>query len=241
MLRLILTCEHGGNQIPASYKPLFREHEEVLQTHRGYDIGALELFNTMKPVADVSYYSETSRLLVELNRSLHHAKLFSEFTQDLGPVEKERLLAKHYTPYREQVEQMVADFISAGRRMLHIAVHTFTPVLDGEERKADVGLLYDPKRPHEQTYCKEWKSALNQADKDLLVRFNYPYLGISDGLPTHLRRKFGPDEYVGIELEVNQRFALEGGERWQRLQNLLATTLEEMLLRNRALLTERTN
>lgn len=239
MLRLLLTCEHGGNKVPLSYRPLFREHEEVLETHRGYDIGALELFTTMKSVADVSFFSETSRLLVELNRSVHHAKVFSEFSQVLGPVEKERLLAKHYTPYREEVEQMVADFVSAGRRILHVAVHTFTPELDGEERKADIGLLYDPKRPHEQAYCKEWKSALNNADKTLMVRFNYPYLGISDGFPTYLRRKFGPDDYVGIELEVNQKFALEGGERWQQLQSLLTSTLEELLLRNRAVLTER--
>ncbi len=238
MLRLILTCEHGGNQIPPSYKPLFRDHEEVLQTHRGYDIGALELFNAMKPVADVSYYAETSRLLVELNRSLHHDKLFSEFSQVLGPMEKERLLAKHYTPYRQQLEEMIADFVSAGRRILHVAVHTFTPVLDGEERKADIGLLYDPKRPYEQAYSREWKKALNQADNELLVRFNYPYLGISDGLPTYLRRKFGPKDYVGIELEVNQKYPQEGGQRWQQLQALLASTLEEVLLHNRAKLNE---
>lgn len=238
MLRLLLTCEHGGNLIPSAYAPLFHGQEDVLKTHQGYDIGALELYQTMKPIADVGFYAETSRLLVELNRSLHHARLFSEFTQVLPPAEKERLLEKHYKPYREQVEQMVSDFVSAGRRMLHVAVHTFTPVLDGDERQADIGLLYDPKRKHEQAYSKEWKAALNKADKELLVRFNYPYLGISDGFPTYLRRKFTADEYVGIELEVNQKFPQQGGARWQEIQALLATTLQEVVLRNRALLSE---
>ncbi|WP_299708757.1 N-formylglutamate amidohydrolase [uncultured Pontibacter sp.] len=234
MLRLLLTCEHGGNLIPPAYAPLFHGHEDVLETHRGYDIGALELFNSIKPVADVSFYAETSRLLVELNRSANHAKLFSEFSNELPKSEKDRLLERHYKPYREQVEQMVQDFVSAGRRLLHIAVHTFTPVLEGEERKADIGLLYDPKRPHEQAYSKQWKAALNRADKDLVVRFNYPYLGISDGFPTYLRRKFTANEYVGIELEVNQRFPLDGGEKWQKLQALLAGTLQELVIRNRA-------
>lgn len=238
MLKLILTCEHGGNRVAPSYMPLFRGHEAVLHTHRGYDIGALELFNTLKPVADVCYFSETSRLLVELNRSLHHDKVFSEFSDVLGPLEKERLLARHYTPYRNQVEEMIRDFVSGGRRILHVAVHTFTPELDGEERKADIGLLYDPKRPHEQAYSKEWKAALAAGDKTLLVRFNYPYLGIADGFPTYLRRKFGPNEYVGIELEVNQKFALNGGERWQAVQSLLAATLQQVVLRNNALLTD---
>jgi predicted N-formylglutamate amidohydrolase len=234
MLRLLLTCEHGGNLIPPAYAPLFHGHEDVLETHRGYDIGALELFNTMKPIADVSFYSETSRLLVELNRSVNHGKLFSEFSSVLPQSEKDRLLKRHYQPYREQVEQMVQDFVSAGRRLLHVSVHSFTPVLEGEERKADIGLLYDPKRPYEQAYCKQWKAALNRADKDLLVRFNYPYLGISDGLPTYLRRKFKATEYVGIELEVNQRFPLEGGDTWNRLQALLTSTLQELVISNRA-------
>lgn len=234
MLRLLLTCEHGGNLIPPAYAPLFKGHEEVLQTHQGYDIGALELFNTIKPVADVSFYAETSRLLVELNRSVNHAKLFSEYSNELPQSEKNRLMERHYKPYRDQVEHMVQDFVSAGRRLLHVAVHTFTPVLDGEERKADVGLLYDPKRRHEQAYCKQWKAALNKADKELLVRFNYPYLGISDGFPTYLRRRFSAEEYVGIELEVNQKIPLEGGEKWQKLQTLLANTLQDLVLRNRA-------
>ncbi|GGF99612.1 N-formylglutamate amidohydrolase [Pontibacter amylolyticus] len=240
MLRLLLTCEHGGNLIPAAYAPLFQGHEEILNTHQGSDIGALELYNTLKPIADVGFYAETSRLLVELNRSLHHAKLFSSYTQVLPPAEKERLLEKHYKPYREQVEQMVSDFVSAGRGVLHVAVHTFTPVLNGEERQADIGLLYDPKRKHEQAFSKDWKAALNKADKDLLVRFNYPYLGISDGFPTYLRRKFTANEYVGIELEVNQKFPQQGGARWQELQMLLARTLQELVSRNGALFSKHT-
>ncbi|PKV75582.1 N-formylglutamate amidohydrolase [Pontibacter ramchanderi] len=235
MLRLLLTCEHGGNLIPAAYAPLFQGHGEILNTHQGYDIGALDLYHTLRPLADVGFYSETSRLLVELNRSLHHARLFSAYTQVLPPAEKERLLDKHYKPYREQVEQMVSDFVSAGRRVLHVAVHTFTPVLDGEERKADIGLLYNPKRKHEQAYSRKWKAALNKADKDLLVRFNYPYLGIADGFPTYLRRKFKADEYIGIELEVNQKFAQEGGDRWQHIRSLLADTLEQVTMHEKAL------
>ncbi|MBX0334702.1 N-formylglutamate amidohydrolase [Pontibacter sp. HSC-14F20] len=235
MLRLLLTCEHGGNLIPSAYAPLFQGQQEVLKTHRGYDIGALELYNTLRPVADIGFYSETSRLLVELNRSLHHAKLFSEFTQVLPPAEKERLLEKHFKPYREQVEQLIADFVSAGRRVLHVAVHTFTPVRDGEERKADIGLLYDPKRKHEQAFSRQWKVALNKADNELLVRFNYPYLGIADGFPTYLRRKFTADAYVGIELEVNQKFPQQGDPRWQEIQTLLAGTLQELVAQNSTL------
>ena len=37
----IITCEHGGNRIPAPYRRLFREQSALLDSHRGYDPGSL--------------------------------------------------------------------------------------------------------------------------------------------------------------------------------------------------------
>jgi predicted N-formylglutamate amidohydrolase len=229
MLRLLLTCEHGGNYIPATYATLFEKHQELLASHQGYDIGAKELFLELKDLAQTSFCADTSRLLVEMNRSLHHKKLFSDITKELPESEKQKILQEHYFPYREKVEDMVQDFIMAGRRVLHIAVHTFTPVLNGQERQGDIGLLYDPKRCGEQTFCRAWKKKLQQLDPDLLVRYNYPYLGISDGFPTYLRRKFTDQQYIGIELEVNQKFAEGEKQQWQRVQHLLKESLEQVL------------
>lgn len=216
--------------MPPAYEALFNGQEDILQTHRGYDIGALDLYQSLRPVADVGFYSETTRLLVELNRSIGHPKLFSEFSSMLPEKDRQRLLRQHYLPYREEVEQMVQDFVSAGRQVLHLSVHTFTPVLDGEERQADIGLLYDPKRKQERAFSREWKAALLRQDKKLLVRFNYPYLGIADGLTSYMRRKFTADQYVGIELEVNQKYQEHHPERWHQLKQLLSDTLKVLLL-----------
>ncbi len=229
MLRLLLTCEHGGNNVPAAYTHLFEDHLETLTSHEGYDIGAKELFQELESLSHKSFCAETTRLLVELNRSLHHKKLFSAITQELTPEEKENILKEHYQPYRERVENLVHDFVMAGRQVLHIAVHTFTPVFHGEERKGDIGLLYDSKRGEEQRFCRAWKQQLNELDPELYVRFNYPYLGISDGFPTYLRRKFTDAQYIGIELEVNQKFALGDPQQWRQLQKLIRTSLEQVL------------
>lgn len=229
MLKLLLTCEHAGNQVPAAYKETFQGHEDLLNSHKGYDIGALELYNALLPLASKGYYDETTRLLIELNRSLHHSKLFSSVTRQLNDDEKSAIIKTHYEPYREQVEHFIHDFVMAGRQVLHIAVHTFTPVLDGEERDADIGLLYDPKRKAEQSFSKLWKQELQKQNESLMVRYNYPYLGIADGFTTFLRRKFKGEEYIGIELEVNQKFALGNTEKWQEvisdIKEALATTL----------------
>lgn len=233
MIKLLLTCEHGGNQIPIAYQSLFQGHQEVLNSHQGYDIGALELFNELKDIADISFYSETSRLLVELNRSLHHKKLFSEYTKHLADSDKNAILKNYYFSYRDKVEQLINDFVMAGRRVLHIAIHSFTPELNGEVRKTDIGLLYDPKRKEEQAFCREWRQVLFNYNPEFIVRNNYPYLGVADGFPTYLRKRFKDGEYLGIEVEVNQKFPLARDQKWDDLKESLRYSLNKVFERKR--------
>lgn len=229
MLKLLLTCEHAGNKVPAAYTDNFHGYEDLLNSHQGYDIGAYELYNALLPLASKGFYDETTRLLIELNRSLHHPKLFSPITRKLSDEEKSSIIKTYYQPYRDQVEHFIHDFVMAGRQVLHIAVHTFTPEINGEERDADIGLLYDPKRKAEQAFCKQWKQELQKQNASLLVRYNYPYLGIADGFTTFLRRKFTGDQYIGIEIEVNQKFPLGNGAEWLQVIESIKDTLEATL------------
>ena len=207
--KLIVTCEHGGNQIPAEFQACFLGNQSILATHRGLDIGALSAFEEMKKIADFSLYSETSRLLIELNRSLHHKNLFSEFTKNLSEQEKERIIAQYYLPYRNAVEDKIRSFASKNHTVIHISVHSFTPELNGEIRNTDIGLLFDSRRKTERGFCEKWKTNFSSISKDLRVRYNYPYLGKADGFTTYLRKQFKEADYLGIELEINQRYFLE--------------------------------
>lgn len=207
-MKFLLTCEHGGNLLPPEYQPLFKAAGKTLESHRGYDLGALDLFHFLQPLADHSYFAETSRLLVELNRSLHHPKLFSEYSEILSGEGKKEILDSYYFPYRNAVEKQIAEVLQAGEKVLHISVHSFTPSLNGVERNADIGLLFDPSRKEEKTYCSRLKQELFAQGPELRVRFNYPYLGKADGFTTFLRKAF-PDNYSGIELEVNQKYSFD--------------------------------
>jgi predicted N-formylglutamate amidohydrolase len=106
--------------------------------------------------------------------------------------------------------------VSRGHRVIHISSHSFTAELDGRVRGADVGLLYHPGRRGEA--CARWKESLAALAPDLRVRRNYPYAGKGDGLTSHLRLRFAPSDYVGIELEVNQRIVFAAGRRWTALR-----------------------
>jgi predicted N-formylglutamate amidohydrolase len=204
-----------------------------LKSHRGWDPGAIELAKEFATKLKAPLFAaQTSRLLIELNRSLPHPSLFSEFTRDLPLVEKQLLIEDYYLPYRARIEDWIGANHRGGRApfILHISVHTFTPKLDGEVRDADIGLLFDPGRAREAEFCRAWRERLQADYPALRVRDNYPYLGTDDGFTTWLRYRYPTDAYAGIELEVNQSWPLGNKQEWKRLQTALAETLQRVLL-----------
>lgn len=222
----LITCEHGGNRIPARYRPLFRGHEALLDSHRGYDPGALVMAKELAKAFGAPLVASTvSRLVVDLNRSIGHPQCFSTATRGASRTLRAEIVERHYLPYRAQVERLVGRSVSRGRRVVHVSSHSFTPELDGRVRCADVGLLYDPGRHAEVDLCARWKAALVELAPQLRVRRNYPYAGKGDGLTRYLRMHFPPAAYVGIELEVNQGIVLGAGRRWPRLRRVLIDSL----------------
>jgi predicted N-formylglutamate amidohydrolase len=202
---LILTCEHGGNDLPSAYAALFDGEAAVLATHRGWDIGALGLAQAMATqLGTPLYFSTTTRLLVDLNRSLHVKGVWSQWTRPLDAAAKNELIHRYYQPYRTNVEAHLTQLVGEGKRVLHLSIHSFTQVLNGETRNADVGILYDPKRAFEATLARALAVAVQTEDKTLRVRRNYPYVGYTDGFTTYLRRKLAATHYAGVEIETRQ-------------------------------------
>ncbi|HSJ82172.1 MAG TPA: N-formylglutamate amidohydrolase [Thiobacillus sp.] len=223
---ILITCEHGGNRIPPRYASLFAGFEALLHSHRGYDPGALTLARQMAgALAAPLFVSTTSRLLIDLNRSIGHPRLYAEATRNAPPSIRREILEQLYLPYRNQVEAHIATEIAQGSRVIHLSSHSFTPVLDGEVRNADIGLLYDPARPGEAELCRRWQARLKTSAPEWRVRRNYPYTGRSDGMTAFLRRHFPADVYVGIELEINQKHVLRGGRAWGAMRGQVIESL----------------
>ena len=218
---ILITCEHGGNRVPPRYRGLFADHADLLHSHRGYDPGALVMAEDLAATLDAPLIvSTTSRLLIELNRTIGHPSLYSVATRNAPAPVRQEILQKFYLPYRNQVETHIREAIAQGKRVVHISSHSFTPELGGEIRNADIGLLYDPARTGEVELCHRWQVRLKTQAPHLKVRRNYPYTGKSDGFTAYLRRCFPADVYVGIELEINQKHVLNQRRQWRafRLQ-----------------------
>lgn len=218
---LVITCEHASNAVPRFLAQRIAATgeagipEEYLYSHRGYDIGAygvyLRLIRRLHP--DFYIAGKYSRLVIDLNRSENHPGLLSKYTQGFKDPTRKRIF-EIWQRHHDAVESFIAKTIANSQgqeidapRVIHLGIHSFTPVLNNVVRNADVGILYDPARPWETQIATSIIEEIQVRAPELRIRRNYPYLGKSDGLTTSLRKKFGP-AYVGIEIEINQKLFL---------------------------------
>jgi len=227
---LLVTCEHGGNRVPSEYKEWFADADNVLGSHRGYDLGALAMARTLTGRLDAQLiFATVSRLVVELNRSTRNPRLFSSFIRQAPAPIRREIFERYYIPYWASVQAAVHRALERRARVVHVGSHSFTSVLDGRVRDADIGLLYDPGRAKEVALCTHWRDAIRRRAPQWHVRRNYPYAGAGDGLTTELRRRFPPTQYIGVELELNQRHPLTGGSTWKTMQREVAAALGDAL------------
>jgi predicted N-formylglutamate amidohydrolase len=218
---LILSCEHGGNRLPLHFQELFSER--LLASHRGYDPGALAVARDFAAATGAPLlYSTVSRLLVELNRPLGNSQVFY---LALPERDQDWLLRRYYLPYWRGIEDTIRRAVRRGRRVVHLSVHSFTPRFRGVRRTTDIGLLFDPGRAREAAFCGAWRAAIQKRSPGLVIRPNDPYEGASPSVVAAMRERFPASSYVGIQLEVNQKFPRGEPRRWIALRQRLRASL----------------
>jgi predicted N-formylglutamate amidohydrolase len=209
--QFLVSCEHASNRIPGSYGNLGLA-AKLLESHIAWDAGARAIGAKCAKALGCRFFAgRYSRLLVDLNRSPRHPKLAAKESfgiripgnADMSRQELAHRIDSFYSPYRSQVIEAIRSVITRAGRCTHLGIHSFTPRVRGVERRADIGLLFDPRSSVENAFVRKLAEELRAAG--YRVRRNYPYRGTSDGLTTHCRRLFGDGEYAGIEIEVNRK------------------------------------
>lgn len=217
----VISCEHATCSIPVQWSRYFAD-TPMLRSHLGWDPGAAGVARAFAQHLNAPLHLATaSRLLADCNRSTQHPHVLGAPLRALPRWQRTAILDTWHSPYQTAIRQSVADALLHTTRVLHLSCHSFTPVLDGRTRNADVGLLYDPANEGEASFAIGWQATLLK--HGLRVRRNYPYRGTSDGLTRMLRRVFG-SAYLGIELELNQ--ALLQGETFP--PDVVASLLESL-------------
>ena len=216
----LITCEHGGNRIPAPYRRLFRGQRALLDSHRGYDPGALVMARALAVVvrraAGGLDHQPPAGRPQPLDRS--PATLLDGDPRGAGG--RARADRRAALPARTACgsKRLVAQAVARGGASSTFRRTASPPELDGNVRRADVGLLYDPGRRGEVELCARWKTSL--AGPALRS------CGCAATTRTRARRRadlapappLRSAAYVGIELEINQRIVLAGGRPWTALR-----------------------
>ncbi len=231
---LVLSCEHASNRVPADYAARFRGGERLLASHRGYDAGALPIAQRLaRELRAPLVVGRVTRLVVDLNRPEGHPALFSHFIAGLEAADREQLLRRFHRRHWAAVQSAVQARLGLQVPVLHLSLHSFTPVLRGQRRRADVGFLFDPRRRLEKEVCDAWRERLRRALRarglELTLMHNSPYSGAGAGLTTSLRQVLPAQRYVGIELELNQRLWRRGGATWAALSAALVESLASLV------------
>lgn len=234
-IRFIVSCEHASNAIPAPHAEAFAGARRLLDSHEGYDAGALQMGRDLARALGAPLVAGTaSRLLIDLNRSPDNVGLYSPISRALDEETRRRIREAYYRPYRDRIRATVERWLLTGARVIHVSSHSFTPELHGVVREADIGLLYDPEREGEATLCHAWQEGLAATAPSLRVRSNYPYTGTSDGLTTALRGLYAGDRYLGIEIEVNQAHVFAAAGHWRAVRRAVVAALLDAFARHRA-------
>ena len=205
---LVLSCEHASWALPSGLEDALGVPEDVLRSHRGWDAGAAWTAEQLAARFEAELFlGRVTRLAVDLNRSADNRRADSVFAQRLSEPQRQDLRRQYHAPHWDAVARALGRRVRRGP-VLHLSVHSFTPVLHGKRRPMDIGLLYDPVRPLEAALARELKNLLSATG--LKVARNAPYRGRDDGITRGMRARFAPERYAGIELELNQAQVRDG-------------------------------
>jgi predicted N-formylglutamate amidohydrolase len=120
-----------------------------------------------------------SRLVVDCNRGLLDNGAFLAFGDGiivpgntaLRQADKDRRAKAIYHPYHKQIDAEIKRLQKAGLTPLFVSIHSFTPVLNGESRAWQMGVLWDK----DETSAKLLIEGLRA--EGFLVGDNEPYSG----------------------------------------------------------------
>lgn len=231
-VKLFFTCEHAESAIPDNCRNYFTDIKSI-ERHRTFDPGALHTAQILSETFKAGLISgKVSRLITDLNRTRENPGCISSYLKKASPEFRKKILLKYHTAHWKKVIESVRKN-SINEPVLHIAVHSFTPVWKGKKRPTDIGILYDPGRNSEKKIADRWKSSLSRLDPQLTVHLNRPYRGWTDSITRSLRLLFGESRYIGFELEMNQKYCSKNGNIIsRRITDAVVASLQDINFNN---------
>jgi predicted N-formylglutamate amidohydrolase len=175
----LLVCDHASRLFPRALGDLGLD-PLARRCHLALDIGAgaltVQLAQSLGVTAVLAGYS---RLVVDCNRDLLDPGAFLEFgdgivvpgNRNLCAAQKAARAEAIYWPYHRAIDREIKRLASRRRSPAVVAIHSFTPVLDGVSRPWEFGILWDADRRISDIMLREL------TDSGFVVGDNEPYSG----------------------------------------------------------------
>jgi predicted N-formylglutamate amidohydrolase len=176
---ILLVCDHASCRFPKSLGDMGLD-PFARRCHLAVDIGAGALTERLAASLGVTaVLAQYSRLVVDCNRQLMDPGAFLEYgdgvvvpgNRKLQQADKDLRADTLYWPYHSAIDQQVRRLKSIAQPPAFMAVHSFTPVMDGVTRQWEMGVLWDTDTRLRDIFLEGFTAA------GYLVGDNEPYSG----------------------------------------------------------------
>jgi predicted N-formylglutamate amidohydrolase len=226
----LLVCDHASRRFPAAMRQLGLA-DWVLERHVAWDIGSDELTRCLADRFDApAVLAGYSRLIVDLNRQLHHPSAFIKVSDgiaipgnlELSELEREQRIESFFRPYHDAISEQLDRLQDSGRVPALLSIHTCTPVFNRLVRRMHIGVMWD----RDPRIARPLIERLGGRE-DVCVGDNEPYSGKHPNdftIDYHAERKGFP--CVGVEVRQDLVDTEAGAHQWA---GVLADALEDIL------------
>lgn len=213
--QILLVCEHAGQTVPTKLNGLGIA-PEIFNQHIGYDIGAAKLTRKIAAKLNVpAILQNYSRLVIDCNRPTDQFDSIPETSdhtlisgnQNISEAHRQSRIDEIFTPFHNKISQL----LDQNQYKLIIAIHSFTPQMNGIKRPWDVGFLF---RQDQQT-SRRLMEYLSANHAQLNIGENQPY-NIEDNsdwfVPIH-----GEQRHIAhslIEVRNDHLLTQNGIDKW---------------------------
>lgn len=176
---ILLVCDHASRRFPAALGDMGLD-PVVRRCHLALDIGAGALTESLAESLGVTaVLAKYSRLIVDCNRQLLDPGAFLEFgdgvvipgNRNLLEADKRLRADEIFWPYHHAIDAELQRLRGGECPPSVIAIHSFTPVLNGVSRPWQFGVLWDTDRRIAEIMLHELRQV------GFLVGDNEPYSG----------------------------------------------------------------
>ena len=230
---VLLVCDHASRRFPKSLGTMGID-PVARRCHLAIDIGAGALTESIaENIGVTAVLCQYSRLIIDCNRQLMDPGAFLEFgdgvvikgNRNLHAHEKKLREQEIYWPYHGAIDAQVNRLHVPDVAPVFVSIHSFTPVLNGEFRAFEMGVLWDADRVTAEIFVNDLRQAgYNVGD-------NEPYSGkaLQDFTIDHHAESIGIP-HIGIEIRQD---LIDDEEGVAKISGLMSHIIDSVPARSR--------